>query len=220
MAHRLILGGDVNLMKVTDAGVPFRHIAAVLHPADAVFANLECCLHLPSRQSHANEGFFADPQIGGEALRLSGIHAVGIANNVNYGAENIAASIATLDRLGILHTGAGADLTAARAPAIIARNGLSVGVAARSIGRPTMRPPLMRLALRCCAATPRIMCRRRVSRLAFHHRTGRACHRLSSPGRIAAILLSSAKTSWRFGRKPTSSLPPAIGVLGETPCNT
>jgi poly-gamma-glutamate capsule biosynthesis protein CapA/YwtB (metallophosphatase superfamily) len=132
MAHRLILAGDVNLMKVTDAGVPFRHMAAELHAADTVFANLECCLHLPSRQSHANEGFFADPRIGGEALRLSGVQAVGLANNVNYGAENIAASIATLDRLGILHTGAGADLTAARAPAIIERNGLSVGVVQRS----------------------------------------------------------------------------------------
>jgi poly-gamma-glutamate capsule biosynthesis protein CapA/YwtB (metallophosphatase superfamily) len=132
MAHRLILAGDVNLMKVTNAGVPFRHMAAELHAAAAVFANLECCLHLPPRQSHANEGFFADPRIGGEALRLSGIQAVGIANNVNYGAENIAASIATLDRLGILHTGAGADLTAARAPAIIERNGLSVGVVQRS----------------------------------------------------------------------------------------
>jgi hypothetical protein len=41
-------------MKVTDAGVPFRHMAAELHAAAAVFANLECCLHLPPRQSHAN----------------------------------------------------------------------------------------------------------------------------------------------------------------------
>jgi hypothetical protein len=78
MAHRLILAGDVNLMKVTNAGVPFRHMAAELHAADAVFANLECCLHLPPRRSRANEGFFADPRIGGEALRLSGIQAVGI----------------------------------------------------------------------------------------------------------------------------------------------
>jgi poly-gamma-glutamate capsule biosynthesis protein CapA/YwtB (metallophosphatase superfamily) len=132
MAGRLILAGDVNLMNVTDATIPFRHVAVELHAADVVFANLECCLHLPSRQSHANEGFFADPQIGGEALRLSGIHAVGIANNVNYGAENIAASITRLDQLGVLHTGAGANLAAARAPVIIARNGLRVGVVQRS----------------------------------------------------------------------------------------
>src|ERR1700730_16946437 len=132
MAGRLILAGDVNLMNVTDATVPFRHVAAELHATDAVFANLECCLHLPPWRSHANEGFFADPQIGGEALRLSGIHAVGIANNVNYGAENIAASIATLDRLGVLHTGAGANLAAARAAAIMVHNGLRVGVVQRS----------------------------------------------------------------------------------------
>jgi poly-gamma-glutamate synthesis protein (capsule biosynthesis protein) len=129
---RLILTGDVNLMNVGDATIPFRHVAAELHGADVVFSNLECCLHLPARRSHAAEGFFADPKIGGEALRLSGIHAVGVANNVNYGAENIAASIALLDRIGVLHTGAGADLAAARAPAIIVRNTLRVGVLQRS----------------------------------------------------------------------------------------
>ncbi len=132
MAGRLILTGDVNLVNVTDATVPFRHVAAELHSADVVFGNLECCLHLPPQRSHANEGFFADPKIGGEALRLSGIHAVGIANNVNYGAANIAASIARLDQIGVLHTGAGPNLAAARAPVIVARNGLRVGVVQRS----------------------------------------------------------------------------------------
>jgi len=132
MAGRLILAGDVNLKNITDSAVPFRHVVAKLHSADVVFANLECCLHVPPQQSHANEGFFADPQVGGEALRLAGIHAVGIANNVNYGSANIAASIARLDQLGVLHTGAGHNLAAARAPAIIARNGLRVGVVQRS----------------------------------------------------------------------------------------
>jgi poly-gamma-glutamate synthesis protein (capsule biosynthesis protein) len=132
MARRLILTGDVNLMNVTDAAVPFRRVAAELHAADAVFGNLECCLHIPERRSQSAEGFFAEPIIGGEALRSSGIRAVGIANNVNYGAANIAASIARLDEVGVLHTGAGPDLAAARAPAIIARNGLRVGVVQRS----------------------------------------------------------------------------------------
>jgi poly-gamma-glutamate capsule biosynthesis protein CapA/YwtB (metallophosphatase superfamily) len=132
MTGRLILTGDVNLMNVTDAAVPFHHVAAELRAADVVFANLECCLHLPLRRSHGNEGFFADPAVAGEALRLSGIHAVGIANNVNYGADNIAASIARLDQLGVPHTGAGPNLAAARAPAIVARNGLRVGFVQRS----------------------------------------------------------------------------------------
>jgi poly-gamma-glutamate synthesis protein (capsule biosynthesis protein) len=132
MAGKLILTGDINLMNVDDPAVPFRRVAAALHEADAVFGNLECCLHLPQARSHAAEGFFADPQVGGEALRLGGIHAVGIANNVNYGTANVAASIARLDQIGVLHTGAGPNLAAARTPAIVDRNGLRVGVLQRS----------------------------------------------------------------------------------------
>jgi len=133
MAKKLLLTGDVNLMNIADAAEPFRIIVDELRAADVVFGNMECCLHLPaSRHSHANEGFFADPVVGGEALKFGGIHAVGIANNVNYGAANIAASIARLDEVGVLHTGAGANLAAARAPAIVERNGLRVGVLQRS----------------------------------------------------------------------------------------
>jgi poly-gamma-glutamate capsule biosynthesis protein CapA/YwtB (metallophosphatase superfamily) len=132
MAGKLILVGDVNLMNVADPAVPFRKVAADLQAADAVFGNLECCLHLPAARSHATEGFFADPKVGGEALKLGHIHAVGVANNVNYGAGNIAASIARLDQVGVLHTGAGPNLAAARAPAIVERNGLRVGFLQRS----------------------------------------------------------------------------------------
>ena len=105
---KLILMGDVNLMDVTNPAEPFPKILDELHAADVVFANLESCLHLPaSRHSDANEGFFADPVVGGEALKLACIHAVGIANNVNYGATSIAASIARLDEVGKMHrTGA------------------------------------------------------------------------------------------------------------------
>jgi poly-gamma-glutamate synthesis protein (capsule biosynthesis protein) len=133
LANKLILTGDVNLMNFTDPQEPFRRVRDALNAVDVVFGNLECCLHLPpSRHSHANEGFFADPAVGGEALKLAGLHAVGIANNVNYGAGNIAASIARLDQIGVLHTGAGPDLAAARAPAIVERNGLKVGFLQRS----------------------------------------------------------------------------------------
>lgn len=131
MAAKVVLTGDVNLMRVTDANVPFRHVAADLNAADVVFANLECCLRR-QQQTHANEGFFADPTVAGEALRLSGIHAVGIANNVNYGWDNISASIQRLDEIGMPHTGAGANAEAARAPVIVARNGVRFGALQRS----------------------------------------------------------------------------------------
>jgi poly-gamma-glutamate capsule biosynthesis protein CapA/YwtB (metallophosphatase superfamily) len=132
MPSKLILTGDVNLMNVTDATVPFARIADELHKADVVFSNLECCLvETPPGHSVGNEGFFAAPEIG-EALKLAGIHAVGIANNVHYGDANIRASIARLDQLGILHAGAGADLAAARAPVVLERGGIRFGFLQRS----------------------------------------------------------------------------------------
>jgi len=133
VASTLVLTGDVNLMNVADPEVPFRRIAGDLRAADVVFSNLECCLHLPSSdRATFTEGFFADPAIGGEALRLAGFHAVGIANNVNYGAANIMASIERLEELGIAHTGAGRNRAAACAPAVVTRNGVRVGVLQRS----------------------------------------------------------------------------------------
>jgi len=130
---KMILVGDVNLMNVEDAGVPFAMLGAEMRAADLVFANLECLLYEPP-EGHAveHEGFFADPAIGGEALQTAGIGAVGLANNVNYGAAAILGSVARLDRLGIAHAGAGANLAAARAPAIVERGGRRIGFVQRS----------------------------------------------------------------------------------------
>jgi poly-gamma-glutamate capsule biosynthesis protein CapA/YwtB (metallophosphatase superfamily) len=129
----MILTGDVNLMNVTDPAVPFALVQGELRAADLVFSNLECCLYQPPN-GHApeNEGFFADPLIAGEALAAGGVQAVGIANNVNYGDAAISASIARLDRLGIAHTGAGANRAAACAPVVLRRNGMRFGFLQRS----------------------------------------------------------------------------------------
>lgn len=133
MALKMILTGDVNLVNVTDPAVPFRRVAAEFRAADIVFSNFECCLYDPPG-GHAvdQEGFYASPTTGGEALKLAGIQAVGIANNVNYGEAAINASIARLDQLGIPHTGAGANRAAARAPVIIERGGMRVGILQRT----------------------------------------------------------------------------------------
>ena len=80
----LILVGDVNLMNVENAGVPFARIGETLRAADLVFANLECLLYEPpDRHAVEHEGFFADPEIAGEVLQSAGIAGVGLANNVN-----------------------------------------------------------------------------------------------------------------------------------------
>jgi poly-gamma-glutamate synthesis protein (capsule biosynthesis protein) len=133
MTTKMILTGDVNLMNVTDPAVPFSLVREEFRGAGIVFANLECCLHRPPG-GHAveHEGFFADPEIAGEALRSAGVRAVGIANNVNYGEAAILSSVAQLDALGIAHTGAGANRASARAPAILTRDGVRFGFVQRS----------------------------------------------------------------------------------------
>lgn len=132
MRRTLIFTGDVNLMNVTDPAAPFARVANVLRGADVLFGNLECCLYAaPAQRSLTDEGFYAAPSAG-RALTIAGYHAVGVANNVNYGTDAIASSLAELDRLGILHTGAGANSAQARAPAVVERNGARVGFLQRT----------------------------------------------------------------------------------------
>jgi poly-gamma-glutamate capsule biosynthesis protein CapA/YwtB (metallophosphatase superfamily) len=130
---KMILTGDVNLMNVTDPAVPFSIVGNEFRETDIVFSNLECCLYRPpDGHSIEHEGFYADPAVGGEALRSAGIHAVGVANNVNYGEAAITASLARLDEIGIAHTGAGANRAAARTPIILERTGVRFGFLQRS----------------------------------------------------------------------------------------
>jgi poly-gamma-glutamate capsule biosynthesis protein CapA/YwtB (metallophosphatase superfamily) len=132
MSLKVLLTGDVNLMNVTDPAGPFAQVAAEFKSADLVFSNLECCFYEPDA-AHAldREGFFAT-LAAAEALKIAGIHAVGIANNVNYGTAPILSSIARLDQLSVLHTGAGANLQKAREPVVLERQGLRIGLLQRT----------------------------------------------------------------------------------------
>lgn len=132
MSHTLMFTGDINLMNVTDPKQPFEKVATTLKAADVLFGNLECCLYAPpAARSLTDEGFYAAPPAG-EALIAGGFHAVGTANNVNYGTDAIAASLAELDRLGIRHTGTGANRDEARAPAVIEAGGVKFGFIQRT----------------------------------------------------------------------------------------
>jgi poly-gamma-glutamate capsule biosynthesis protein CapA/YwtB (metallophosphatase superfamily) len=132
MKRTLMLTGDVNLMNVTDPEVPFARVKDTLGQADVLFGNLECCFYEPE-SAHAleREGFYA-PLASAQALVIGGFHAVGSANNVTYGEDAIRCSLRRLDGLGILHAGAGPDRRAARAPAIVARDGFRVGFLQRT----------------------------------------------------------------------------------------
>lgn len=134
----ITLLGDINLIGVDDPAVPFRKVAPALKATDAVFANLECCLFDPAEKREMMrddqsgfEGLYAPPA-SGESLKLAGIQVIGNANNQNYGAEAILASNQRLDQLGIAHAGTGPNKAAARAPAIIERNGVKIGFIQRT----------------------------------------------------------------------------------------
>jgi len=131
MQRSLLFTGDINLMNVTDPGVPFARVGDALRAADVLFGNLECCLYDAGARSQTDEGFYA-PLAAGRALKLAGYHALGNANNVNYGADAIRSSLAELDRLGIAHTGAGNNAQEARAPAIVEVKGIRVGFLQRT----------------------------------------------------------------------------------------
>ena len=132
MRHQIVLTGDVNLMKESNPRGPFAQVTAPLKTANVVFGNLECCIYTPGgARSVSDEGFYATPAMG-EALTIAGYHALGTANNVNYGPEAITSSLKELDRLGIAHTGSGVNAEAAHAPAIVERNGVRYGFLQRT----------------------------------------------------------------------------------------
>jgi len=132
MKRVLMLTGDINLMNVSDPHVPFARVEDTLRRADVLFGNLECCFYEPAAgHSVEREGFHA-PLVSAQALVVGGFHAVGNANNVNYGEEAIRSSLRRLDELGVRYTGAGLNREAARAPAIVAHEGLRVGFLQRT----------------------------------------------------------------------------------------
>jgi poly-gamma-glutamate capsule biosynthesis protein CapA/YwtB (metallophosphatase superfamily) len=131
MKRALMLTGDINLLNVTDPHVPFALMRDTLREADVLFGNLECCFYAPTGHSAEREGFYA-PLASAQALVIGGFHAVGNANNVNYGEEAIRSSLRQLEAIGISCTGAGVNRKAARAPAIVTHTGLRFGFLQRT----------------------------------------------------------------------------------------
>lgn len=128
----MMFTGDINLMNVSDPALPFARVVDTLHSADVLFGNLECCLYQPSAEtSVTDEGFYAAPAAG-QALKIAGYHAIGNANNVNYGSEAIRSSLRELEKLGIPVTGTGLNRAQARKPVIITRNGVRYGFVQRT----------------------------------------------------------------------------------------
>ncbi|MCG8544419.1 MAG: CapA family protein [Alphaproteobacteria bacterium] len=120
----LLLVGDTNVQNRADPPEVFRHVMPTLRDADILFGQLEGPLSPPPADpnaasiDHKERWRHSDPRMV-EAFQAAGFAAVACASNVCYPPQAALDSIATLDAAGIKHCGAGPDLAAARAPAIV-----------------------------------------------------------------------------------------------------
>lgn len=127
----LVILGDIQVhTRRPDPVTAFVHLRPTLQAADLVYANLEGVLvqsvgpdiDIPDKKGWTNPG-----PGGAKALTAANIAAVGLANNVAYGRDNILATIKVLDAHGIRHVGAGRDLDEAHRPLIVERDGIKIG---------------------------------------------------------------------------------------------
>jgi poly-gamma-glutamate capsule biosynthesis protein CapA/YwtB (metallophosphatase superfamily) len=112
----LVLGGDVNIQGRATPSAAFDRLDPLLRGADLRFVNLEGPL---------------DTAIA-EALTTAGIDVVSCANDAAHPPAAVMAGLAVLDHAGIAHCGAGANLDAAHAPAVLERSGEKVAFLAYS----------------------------------------------------------------------------------------
>ncbi|APE27917.1 Capsule biosynthesis protein capA [Aurantiacibacter gangjinensis] len=132
----LIFMGDTNISYREDPDSAFSEIAATLLTADVLYANLEGPFAGGTDDPEASDAPGKDwrhsnpDQVA--ALTAAGFDAVGTANNVTLPRDAAMRSLAVLQGAGIAQTGSGANIEAARAPVILERGGLRIGILQRS----------------------------------------------------------------------------------------
>ncbi len=108
---------------------PWGDTLSVLRSADFRICNLECAIS--DRGSPQEKKFcFRSDARNIAVLEAGRINAVSMANNhaLDFGCEALADTLALLDRAGIAHAGAGANLDQAFAPGIASMRGTKIGL--------------------------------------------------------------------------------------------
>lgn len=104
------------------------NVRPILEWADVAMVNLECPFTERGEPLLKNFNFRARPELV-EILKAGKVDAVTLANNhlKDYGDEGVLDTVATLDGAQIAHFGAGANLSEARRPLILERQGVRLG---------------------------------------------------------------------------------------------
>lgn len=118
---------------------PFEHVRALLSRADVAFGNLEGPLTARGQAASNKRFVFRSPgELVASALARAGIDVVSLANNhiMDYGRDGLLDTLDALAQAGIRHTGAGENLSAARAPAVVEVKGKKIAFLAYSLTFP------------------------------------------------------------------------------------
>lgn len=131
---RVVFGGDVMLGRTVSAWIrrfgphyPLRGVARQMRDADLTVINLECAIteSLQHWKGEPKAFYFGAPLAAVNALTDAGVDLVSLANNhiLDYDFQGLTDTLWQLHAQGIANAGAGADVRAALAPAIVERNG-------------------------------------------------------------------------------------------------
>jgi poly-gamma-glutamate capsule biosynthesis protein CapA/YwtB (metallophosphatase superfamily) len=125
----IVLAGDL-ILDVESPDHWLSGIAPVVRTADVAIGHLEVPHTRRGLESSGDVPAPGAPPENLAALRRAGFGAVSLAGNhiADCGALGIADTIDELDRLGIVHAGAGADLSRARAPAYVECRGRRIAL--------------------------------------------------------------------------------------------
>lgn len=117
---------------------PFEKLAAELQAADITLANLEAPLTSRGEEFTNKKFRFRVRPEAAAGLKKAGITTVSLANNhiMDYGAVGLADTIAALEKAGIGHIGAGANLAEARKGLIYDIRGIKVALLGYSLTLP------------------------------------------------------------------------------------
>lgn len=137
---KLLFGGDTMLGRLVGDAIlahgatyPLGPVSALMRGADLAVANLECAITDSPRLWHgASKAFyFGAPPAAADGLADAGIDMVSLANNhlLDYDVQGLRDTLRHLRRHGILFAGAGEDIAQARAPTVVERAGIRIGMA-------------------------------------------------------------------------------------------
>ena len=117
---------------------PFSGTVAELRKGDILVGNLEAPLTRGGTEFTGKKFRFRTRPEAAAALSRAGFSVLTLANNhiMDFGAEGLAETLSSLDRVKILHAGAGATLAEARHEALITARGMRVAFLAYSLTYP------------------------------------------------------------------------------------